>query len=38
MPIIKIEVERFSLISLKPFDNVVAVLKAALGRPDMAQA
>ena len=37
MPIIKIEVDRFSLISFKPFDNVVAVLKAALGRPDMAQ-
>jgi uncharacterized protein (DUF302 family) len=37
MPITKIEVERSSLISSKPFDNVVEVLKAALGRPDMAR-
>lgn len=33
----KIEVERFSLISSKPFDHVVAVLDAAIGHPDMAE-
>jgi uncharacterized protein (DUF302 family) len=37
MPITKIEVERFSVISSKPFDNVVEALKAAVGRPDMVQ-
>jgi len=33
----KIEVERFTLISSKPFDHVVAVLDAAIGHPDMAE-
>jgi uncharacterized protein (DUF302 family) len=33
----KIEVERFSLISSKPFDQVVAVLYASIGHPDMAE-
>jgi uncharacterized protein (DUF302 family) len=37
MPITKIQVERFSVISSKPFDKVVELLKAALGRPDMVQ-
>jgi uncharacterized protein (DUF302 family) len=32
-----IEVERFSLISTKPFDQVVAVLYASIGHPDMAE-
>ena len=35
MTIRKIEVERFSVISSKPFDAVVAVMEAAVGRPDM---
>jgi uncharacterized protein (DUF302 family) len=33
----KIEVERFSLISSKPFDQVVADLYASIGHPDMAE-
>jgi len=33
----KIEVERFSLTSSKPFDQVVAALNAAIGHPDMAE-
>jgi uncharacterized protein (DUF302 family) len=33
----KIEVERFSLISSKSFDSIVAALKSAVGRPDMVQ-
>jgi uncharacterized protein (DUF302 family) len=37
MAITKIEVERFSVISSKPFENIVSVLKAAIGRPDMVQ-
>lgn len=32
-----IEVERFSLISSKPFDQVVAALYASIGHPDMAE-
>ena len=35
MTIAKVEVERFSLTSSKPFDAVVAALKAAVGQPDM---
>ena len=35
MTIVKVKVERFSLTSLKPFDAVVAALKAAVGQPDM---
>jgi hypothetical protein len=30
----KIEIERFSLTSSKPFDQVVAALNAAIGHPD----
>ena len=33
----KIEIERFSLTSSKPFDQVVAALDAAVGHPDMAE-
>jgi uncharacterized protein (DUF302 family) len=33
----KIEIERFTLISSKPFDQVVAALNAAIGHPDMAE-
>ena len=33
----KIEIERFSLTSSKPFDQVVAALNAAIGRPDTAE-
>ena len=33
----KIDVERFSLISSKPFDKVVAALYASIGHPDMAE-
>jgi uncharacterized protein (DUF302 family) len=33
----KIEIERFSLITSKGFDEVVAVLNAAIGHPNMAE-
>ena len=33
----KIEIERFSVTSSKPFDQVVAALDAAIGHPDMAE-
>ncbi|HEV2992432.1 MAG TPA: DUF302 domain-containing protein [Candidatus Angelobacter sp.] len=33
----KIEIERFSLTASKPFDQVVAVLNASIGHPDMAE-
>jgi uncharacterized protein (DUF302 family) len=33
----KIEVERFTLNSSKPFDEVVAALNTAVGHPDMAE-
>ena len=33
----KIEIERFSVISSKPFDQVVAAVEAAIGHPDMAE-
>lgn len=36
MTIKKIEMERLSMISSKPFDAVVAALEAAVGHPDMA--
>ena len=35
--IIKIEVERFSLTTSKPFDELVASVNAAIGHPDMAE-
>ena len=37
MTIAKIEVERFSLTSLKPFDTIVAALKSAVGQPNMVE-
>jgi uncharacterized protein (DUF302 family) len=33
----KIEIERFSLASSKPFDQVIGALNAAIGHPDMAE-
>jgi uncharacterized protein (DUF302 family) len=33
----KVEVERFSFTSSKPFDAVVAALKSAVGQPDMVE-
>ena len=35
MTVRKVEIERLSLISSKPFEVVVAALKAAVGHPDM---
>ena len=35
--IAKLEIERFSLISPKPFNEVIATLNAAIGHPDMAE-
>jgi uncharacterized protein (DUF302 family) len=35
--IAKIEIERFSLTSSKPFDQVVATLNAGVGHPDMVE-
>jgi hypothetical protein len=37
MAITKIEVERVSVISSKPFEKVVEAVKAAVGRPDMVE-
>ena len=37
MTIRKVETERFSVISPKPFEAVVAALKAAVGHPDMGE-
>ncbi len=37
MTIRKIEIERFSLTSAKPFEEVVTALKAAVGHPDLAE-
>ena len=33
----KVEIERFSLTSSKPFDQVVAAVNAGVGHPDMAK-
>jgi uncharacterized protein (DUF302 family) len=33
----RIEIERFSMISSKPFEAVIAALEAAVGHPDMAE-
>jgi hypothetical protein len=32
----KVQMERFKVISSKPFDDIVAALKAAIGHPNMA--
>jgi uncharacterized protein (DUF302 family) len=37
MTIRKIETERLTILSSKPFDAVVAALEAAIGHPDMAE-
>jgi uncharacterized protein (DUF302 family) len=37
MKIRKVELERISVISGKPFEEVVAALKSAVGRPDLAK-
>lgn len=37
MRIEKVEVERFSLTSSKPFDAVVAALRSAVGQPDIVE-
>jgi len=37
MTIRKVEIERFSMTSSKPFEIVVAALKAAVGQPDMGE-
>jgi uncharacterized protein (DUF302 family) len=37
MTIRKVEIERFSVTSSKPFEVVVAALKAAVGHPDLAE-
>ena len=37
MTIAKVEVERFSLTSSRPFDAVVAALKSAVGQPNMTE-
>jgi hypothetical protein len=33
----RVEMERFSVVSSKPFQSVLAALKAAVGHPDMAE-
>jgi uncharacterized protein (DUF302 family)/ketosteroid isomerase-like protein len=33
----KVETERFTIVSTKPFDDVVAAIKAAVGHPNMAE-
>ncbi len=35
MTIVKVEVERFSLTSAKPFEAIVTGIKSAIGQPDM---
>jgi uncharacterized protein (DUF302 family) len=37
MTIRKVEIERVNLITSKPFEEVVAALKAAVGHPDMGE-
>lgn len=37
MTIRRVEIERFSVISSKPFDAVVAAVKASVGHPDMVE-
>ena len=37
MSIKKVEIERFMVISSKPFEVVVAALKAAVGQPDISE-
>ena len=37
MTVRKVEIERFSVTTSKPFELVVAALKEAVGRPDMVE-
>jgi uncharacterized protein (DUF302 family) len=37
MTIRTIKIERYSVVSSRPFDSVVAALKASVGQPDMVQ-
>ena len=37
MTVRKVEIERFSVTTSKPFEMVVAALKEAVGRPDMVE-
>src|SRR5262245_33338952 len=37
MTVKKVEIERFSVTTSKPFETVVAALKEAVGRPDMVE-
>jgi uncharacterized protein (DUF302 family) len=37
MTVRKVEIERFSIASSKPFEAVMAALEASLGRPDMVE-
>jgi uncharacterized protein (DUF302 family) len=37
MPITQLKVDRLSLISDKPFESVLAVIKGGIGHPDMTQ-
>jgi uncharacterized protein (DUF302 family) len=37
MPVRKIEVERLTITSSKPFDEIVSALKAAIAQPNMAE-
>jgi uncharacterized protein (DUF302 family) len=37
MTIFKVEVERFSVTSSKPFDAIVTAFKSAVGQPDMVE-
>jgi uncharacterized protein (DUF302 family) len=37
MTVRKVEIERFSVTTSKPFEAAVAALKAAVGRPDMVE-
>ena len=37
MTVRKIEIERLTITSSKPFETVVAALEASIGRPDMAE-
>ena len=35
MPILRVEVDRFSLVSSRPFSEIVEAIAAAIGHPDM---
>ena len=37
MTVRRIEIERLTVTSSKPFETVVAALEASIGRPDMAE-